>query len=146
MVTRKGSFMAADDIFSKLGFDVVDKAEPDFHLMAKKQKDGAINPAFRKGMTKSLEQYGEGLTILRSPQCPYTEKNVNAIIQTARDEFHIAVNLIELADAKAVQNAPNPFGTFCIIFNGKIITHHPVSNTRFENIMREITDSSQAGK
>lgn len=143
VVTRKGSFMATDDIFSKLGFEVVDTAEPDFHLMAKKFTNSAKDPAFRKDMTKSLEQYREGLTILRSPQCPYTEKNVNAIMQTARDEFHMDANLIELADAQAVQNAPNPFGTFCIIYNGKIISHHPVSNTRFENIMREITGNTK---
>lgn len=137
VVTRKGSFMAADDIFIKLGFEVVDKAEPDFHLMAKKLKAGVSYPSFRKDMSKSLDKYRDGLTILRSPQCPYTEKNVNAIIQTAQEKFHITAKLIDLSDADAAQNAPNSFGTFCIIYNGKIITHHPISNTRFENIMKE---------
>jgi hypothetical protein len=28
------------------------------------------------------------------------------------------------------------FGTFCIIKNGRVISHHPISNTRFENIMK----------
>ncbi|MCK4802457.1 YoaP domain-containing protein, partial [bacterium] len=36
------------------------------------------------------------------------------------------------------QNSPCPFGTFCIVYNGKVIAHHPVSNTRFVNIMNKI--------
>ena len=29
------------------------------------------------------------------------------------------------------------FGSFCLIYNGKIISHHPISNTRFMNIMKK---------
>ena len=138
VVTRKGSFMADDDIYIKLGFEVVDKAAPDFHLCALKLNAGAGNPSFKKDMSKSLDKYQDGLTILRSPQCPYTEKNVNAIMATAQDKYNITAKLIDLEDADAAQNIPNPFGTFCIIYNGKIVAHHPISNTRFENIMKEI--------
>lgn len=135
VVTRKGAFMANDDLFHKLGFVVVDKAEPDFHLMVKKLNTGAKDPSFRKDMFSNLDKYGPGVTIMRSPQCPYTEKNVNAMIRTAQEKYHIPVNLIELPDAQSAQQSPCPFGTFCIIYNGKIISSHPISNTRFENIM-----------
>ncbi|NOR47352.1 MAG: GNAT family N-acetyltransferase, partial [Methanosarcinaceae archaeon] len=37
----------------------------------------------------------------------------------------------------AVQHSPCAFGIFCIIYNGEIISHHPISNTRFENIMKK---------
>jgi hypothetical protein len=40
-----------------------------------------------------------------------------------------------LKDAESAQKAPCAFGTFCILYNGAIISHHPISNTRFENIM-----------
>lgn len=137
VVTRKGSFMANDDIYLKLGFEVVDTAKPDFHLLCKKLKAGAANPVFRNSVNNDLEKYGQGLTILRSPQCPYTEKNVKAIVRTAEEKYHLNVKLIEISDAEAAQNSPSPFGTFCIIYNGKIVTHHPISSTRFENIMKE---------
>ena len=34
-------------------------------------------------MADKLDHYKNGLTIIRSSQCPYTEKNVNAILVTA---------------------------------------------------------------
>jgi hypothetical protein len=33
---------------------------------------------------------------------------------------------------------PCPFGVFCILYKGKIIAHHPISNTRFINIFSKI--------
>jgi hypothetical protein len=133
VVTRKGPFMAKKDIFVKKGFHVVDVAKPDFELLALKFKDSAPNPKFN---IPPLVGYSEGLTIIRSPQCPYSVKNVDAILITAK-EMGIKANLIDLKDAQAVQQSPCAFGTFCIINNGKILSHHPISNTRFQNIMEK---------
>ena len=87
-------------------------------------------------MDETLNKYDKGLTIMRSAQCPYTEKNVNAMIQTAR-QLKLKTNLVDLKDANAVQNTPCAFGSFCLIYNGKILSHHPISNTRFVNIMKK---------
>jgi N-acetylglutamate synthase-like GNAT family acetyltransferase len=137
VVTRKGSFMVRRDIFIKNGFITVDKADPDFELLVLKFNHEAENPKF-KNMSKHLEAYEKGLFILRSFQCPYTEKNVNAILKSAKDKFALKANLIDLKDSDAVQNSPCPFGSFCIIYNGEIISHHPISNARFENIMKKV--------
>jgi hypothetical protein len=135
VVTRKGPFMANKDIFLKKGFQVVDSAEPDFDLLVKKFDVKSKDPKFKSNMTDSLKLYDKGLAVLRSVQCPYTEKNVNAIMETARIKFNLEVRLIDLKDVNAVQATPCAFGTFCIIYDGEIISHHPISNTRFENIM-----------
>jgi GNAT superfamily N-acetyltransferase len=134
VVTRKGSFMAKKDIFIKKGFELVDKAEPDFDLLAFKFNQDSASPRFRD-MKHHLEKYREGLFVIRSFQCPYTEKNVNAILNSAENKFDLKANLVELKDHIAVQNSPCAFGTFCIIYNGEIVSHHPISNTRFENII-----------
>ncbi len=136
VITRKGSFMAKKDIFVKRGFVLVDKAEPDFELLVLKFNHKASIPKF-KNMKKDLERYKKGLFIIRSVQCPYTEKNVNAILESAKDKFNLKANLIDLKDSNAVQNSPCAFGTFCIIYNGEIISYHPISNARFENIMKK---------
>jgi N-acetylglutamate synthase-like GNAT family acetyltransferase len=138
VVTRKGSFMAKKDIFVKKGFVVVDTAAPDFDLLALKFDQYAPDPKFRD-MHKALKRYAQGLVILRSPQCPYTEKNVMGIIESAQTTFNLDAALVELDDARAVQESPCPFGTFCIIHDGEIISHHPISKTRFENIMKTRT-------
>jgi len=85
----------------------------------------------------NLKKYQNGLYIIRSPQCPYTEKNVNAIFKSAKNKFNLKVNLVDLMDSDAAQNTPCAFGTFCIIYNSEIIAYHPISNTRFENIMKK---------
>ncbi|MCU0631669.1 MAG: N-acetyltransferase [Methanolinea sp.] len=138
VVTRKGPFMAKRDIFIKKGFVPVDTAKPDFELLALKFDPDDVGPRFRNTIGKNRDLYTEGLTILRSPQCPYSEKNVVAIMETARNKYGLTPRLIELEDADAVQSAPCAFGTFCILYDGEVISHHPISNTRFVNIMEKI--------
>lgn len=139
VVTRKGSFMAGKDIFELKEFELVDKAPPDFTLLVKKFDEAAENPQFNN-LKENLKKYNKGMFILRSFQCPYTEKNIKDMIKTAKDKYDLDVKLIELEDHKAVQASPCAFGVFCIIHNGKIISHHPISNTRFENILRKRQD------
>jgi hypothetical protein len=134
VVTRKGPFMAKRDIFLKKGFKMVDEAKPDFELLTLKFDENAENPKFKKLDTSV---YGDGLTIIRSPQCPYSVKNVEAIMKTA-EKLNLKPKLVDLNDAESAQQSPCAFGTFCIIYNGKILSHHPISNTRFENIMKTI--------
>jgi N-acetylglutamate synthase-like GNAT family acetyltransferase len=137
VVTRKGSFMADRDIFQKKGFVAVDGAPPDFELLALRFGDSAKDPCFRKDMMDGLKRYGEGVTILRSPQCPYSVKNVNAIMASAKDEFGMRTSLVEIEGSDEAQTSPCPFGVFCIVHDGELIADHPISNTRFVNIMRK---------
>jgi len=137
VVTRKGPFMVHDDIFLKKGFTIVDTAKPDFELLVKKFDMKSKDPKFRSSITENLKNYSKGLTIIRSAQCPYSVKNVNAILETSRKKFKISPKLIDIQDSIESQNVPCAFGSFCIIFNGEIIAHHPISNTRFENIMKK---------
>ena len=138
VVTRKGSFMANKDIFLKLGFSVVDTAPPDFELLAYRFDPDAPEPKFQPGLNERAAEYPEGLTILRSAQCPYSVKNVNAIIKTAKEKYNLNPVMIDLDDPVAVQHSPCGFGSFCILYNGGVISHHPISNTRFENIMKKL--------
>ena len=139
VVTRKSSFMAGNEIFTKNGFSIVDKAPPDFELLVKKFRNEAKSPSFRINWGgKELNRYGQGLTIIRADQCPYTVKNVREIIETAKTEYNIEPNVIDLMDCKEAQNCPCAFGAFCIVYDGQVISHHPISNTRFKNIMKKV--------
>ena len=138
VVTRKGSFMCDKQIFLKKGFEIVDKTKPDFELLVLKFDEKSANPGFKRDVIANFDNYQNGLTILRSAQCPYTEKNVNAIIDTAEKKFNLSTNLIDLISSESAQKTPCAFGTFCIIYNGEVISHHPISNKRFENIMTKL--------
>ena len=137
VVTREGSFMAGKEFFAKNRFKVVDTAPPDFELLVKKFNKKAPNPKFKGDWEKKLSQYGKGLTIIRADQCPYTVKNVKEIKETAEKTYGMKPNIIDLKNYKEAQNSPCAFGIFCIIFNGKIVAHHPISNKRFQNIMNK---------
>ncbi|NMC12256.1 MAG: GNAT family N-acetyltransferase [Chloroflexi bacterium] len=132
VVTRKGPFMAKKDIFEKRGFHLVDRAKPDFELLVLKFDASAEDPKF---LDITVKGYQDGVTILRSPQCPYSVKNVDAMLETAK-KMNMPVQLVELDDAESAQKAPCAFGTFCIINNGKVLTHHPISNARFVNLIK----------
>ena len=138
VVTRKGPFMADKELFVKNGFEVVDKAPPDFELLVKKFDKNAPTPKFKGDWGKNLSQYGTGLTIIRADQCPYSVKNVKDIGETAEKAYAIKPNIIDLENCEEAQNSPCPFGTFCIIYNGEVIAYHPISKTRFTNIMNKI--------
>lgn len=133
VVTRKGSFMAKKDIFVRNGFAVFDQRKPDFELLGLQFRATSHSPGF---LENSLQDYIDGLYILRSPQCPYTEKNVLAMVETA-ENMGFNPRVVELSGHEAAQLNPSPFGTFALIYNGELLSHHPISNTRFQNIMRK---------
>ena len=138
VLTRKGAFMAGKELFVKKGFEVVDTAPPDFELLVKKFNKNSPTPKLKGNWEKRLSQYGQGLTIIRADQCPYSVKNVKEIKETAEKIYGLKPSIIELKNCQEAQNSSCPFGTFCIVYNGKVIAHHPVSNTRFVNIMNKI--------
>ena len=134
IVTRKGSFMVGKELFLKHDYAVVDTARPDFELLVKKYDENAPAPNFK---TNPIP-YTDGLTIIRASQCPYTVKNVQEICETAKNEYGIDVNVVDLKNHEEAQNAPNPFGTFCLIYNGEIVADCLISNGRFKNIMKKL--------
>ena len=138
VVTRKGSFMAGNELFLKHGYRSVDAAPPDFELLVKNFNPGAPDPHFKEGLAERKNKYGNGLTIIRADQCPYTVKNVTEICAVAEGEFGVTAKIIDLQNYLEAQAAPGPFGTFCILYNGKIVAHHPVSSGRFRNIIKKI--------
>ncbi len=137
VLTRKGSFMAKADIFIKNGFELVDQLKPDFKLLVKKVNKKCNNPIYKDNKERLKSIYSKGLFILRSDQCPYTVKNVGEMVVSAEKEFKITPTIINITDYKMAQLNPSPFGNFALIYNGKILSHHPISRRRFENILRK---------
>jgi len=138
VVTRKGPFMVGKEFFLKHGFEVTDRANPDFELLVQRFDQNTKLPHFKP---MDPEKYKDGLYIIRADQCPYTVKNVREIRQAARQVFGLKSHVIDLQDHQQAQKSPCPFGTFCIIYQGRVISCHPISKTRFLNIMHQlITD------
>ncbi len=142
VVTRKGTWMASKNLFLKNGFEIADTAKPDFELLYKSFDSKSEKPTFKGNWEERISQYNKGLVIISSDQCPYTTKAINEISETAQKDYKINPEIVELRDYNDAQNSPCAFGTFCILYDGKLIAEHPISNTRFKNIMNKLVPSS----
>jgi GNAT superfamily N-acetyltransferase len=138
VVTRQGAFMVNKDIFLKNGFETVDQAPSDFELLAYQFDKKSPTPKFYSNWEERQKQYGNGLIIIRADQCPYTVKNVNEICDSAEKEFNLKPKVITMQNHREAQNSPCPFGTFCMLYDGKLIAEHPISSTRFKNIISKM--------
>ncbi len=138
VVTRKGSFMIGNEIFLKKGFVVVDSAPPDFELLVFNIIKNNTPPKFKVEQNLKLMKYKKGLTIIRADQCPYTMKNINEIVKTSINKYGIKPKVVENKNHVEAQECPCAFGSFSIIYKGEILSYHPISNTRFVNIMNAI--------
>lgn len=137
IVARKGPFMAGKELFLNNGFEIVDEYPSDFWLLVKRFAESAPPPRFKGGREKRLKQYGTGLVIFRSDQCPYLAKCVPEMIETAEREFGVKPEIIDVKSCWEAQANPCAFGSFAILLNGKLVAEHPISKSRFANIMKK---------
>ena len=138
VMVRKGPWMADRRLFVANGFEPVDCAPPDFELLARKFDSSAPAPAFKREWSRKLAQYGRGLTIIRSSQCPHIAKFATEIAEAAEREYRIEPKVIALKSWREAQQAPTPYAVFSIIHNGRLLADHPISRTRFRNIMNRL--------
>jgi L-amino acid N-acyltransferase YncA len=140
VVASGGTWMAGPGLFLRCGFECVDTAPSSFQLMAKKWGNPP-SPRFKTGWERTLRRkYASGLTILRSDQCPYIAKSMPDILR-ACEEFEVQPRVVELRSARQAQNAPSAYGIFNIVYNGQVVADHPISATRFKNILRKLPPS-----
>ena len=124
MVTSSGVWLADKKLFLKHGFMEIDQAPPSFSLLVKQFADDAPMPTFPTNWEARARHFGDGLTILRSDQCPYIPDAVTIIADffAKRD---IPTREIELANAQDVQElSPSPYGLFGVVYNGKLLSYH----------------------
>ncbi len=138
VVTRQGAWMAGKEIFLNNGFKEVDKSPPDFFLVVKKFKRDVPSPRFKRDLDKTLKNYEKGLTILWSDQCPYIIKSIKEIKKTIKERYKISARIIEMKSPEQAQTAPSPYAIFSLIYDGRLLAFHPISNKRFMNIMDKI--------
>lgn len=137
VMVREGPWLADRRLFLANGFEVVDTAPPDYQLLVRKFDRGAASPAFQTGWDQKLGQYGRGLTIIASSQCPHIAKFAADIAETAENEYHIRPTVVDLGSYRDAQNALTPYAIFAVIYNGRLLADHQISRTRFRNIMNQ---------
>jgi len=133
VVTSEGPFMAGKDLFLKNEFKSIASAKPSFELMVKILKEGPL-PKFND-WEKQLSKY-EGLNIIYSNQCPWVTRSIKELSEITKKKG-LKLKVTELKNAEQAQNAPSIYAVFNLIYNGKLLIDHYISNTRFLNIINE---------
>jgi len=142
VLARDGPWLASSGIFLKNGFEVVATAAPDYQLLVRKLDEAAADPTLAGNWQKRLSKYPNGLTIIRSQQCPHIAKFADDIAAVARKEYGLTPKVIELKSCREAQNAPTPYAVFSVIYDGQLLADHQISAARFRNIMRNLQPSN----
>lgn len=132
-ICSDGVWIANKTLFEKNEFikgDVLGR----FEIMYKNFNENVSNPEFND-YTKELKNY-KGFNLLYADQCPWHEKSVNDIKISAK-ENNIDLKIKKITSPFQAQNSPSGFGTFALIYNGKLLSDHYLSKTRFENILKK---------
>jgi GNAT superfamily N-acetyltransferase len=123
IVTSERPWLAKKAFFLRNGFELVQKAPPSFELLVKQFKDAPL-PRFSNQWQERAAQYGSGLAVLYSDQCPYIHERVRYVSATA-EKHGIPLKLVKLDNCTQAQSAPAPYGVYSVLYNGKFISHKP---------------------
>lgn len=122
MVTSEGNWLVGKKFLQKNSFESVDQYPP-FELLVRKFSN-APSPSFSGNFEQKLKRYGEGLTIIRSDQCPYIDAGVKAALEAGK-ELGTKTQVVELKSAEDIrQLSPSPYGVFHIVYEGRLLNYH----------------------
>ncbi len=126
MVTSESNWLVSKRFLFGEGFESVDQAPPTFELLVNRF-NRALPPSFPKDWDERLRHFGDGLTIVRTDQCPYIDEGAQAAMDAA-SEFGLKTRVVELHSCQEVrEHAPSPYGVFSIVLNGRLLSYHYLS-------------------
>lgn len=130
---KKMGFLSDPKYMRYKGFETADTAEPYFELMYRPFEEGAEKPRFRNTV-RTHENMPKGFVLYYTNQCPFTAKYVPLLEEMARTrgvDFRVA----HIRSGEEARNAPSPFTTFSLFYNGELVTHEILSEKKFEHIL-----------
>lgn len=135
VVTSDGTWMADRRVFMKNGFEHVDDSPPHFQLLARSFK-GENFPEFPNNWRERLNAF-QNLTLMYTDQCPFIGKAI-AELPPVAEQHGIQLDIHKFNNAaEAREQMPSPYGVFCLGYQKQLLADHPISATRFSNILQK---------
>jgi L-amino acid N-acyltransferase YncA len=135
MISSDGLWLASKKLFLYNGFVETDQAPPAFQLLVH-SFDSVQKPAFPTDWEARQARFGSGLTVIRTPQCPYIE-NASADFLNTAQALNIPARQLELRSAQEVQDlSPTPYGVFAVVLDGKLLSYHYLDQKELEKRLR----------
>jgi len=135
---KKMGFLSDKKYLKYKGFETTDTASPYFELMYLLFSENAKKPCFKPHLKQSgQENAQQGFTLYYTNQCPFTAKYV-PILESIAETRSIKFQSIHIVSKEQAQNAPTPFTTFSLYYNGQFLTHEILSEKKFEKIIADM--------
>ena len=96
-------------------------------------EEGASLPRFRDSVGRQKDM-PEGFVLYYTNQCPFTAKYVPLLEEMAKSR-NAVFQSIQLQTREDAQNAPSPFTTFSLFYDGQLVTHEILSEKKFDKIL-----------
>ncbi|MFQ5818644.1 MAG: GNAT family N-acetyltransferase [Candidatus Heimdallarchaeota archaeon] len=135
VVTTKKTWLPKDKLFVKHGFEKADTFSY-FDLYVKRFSGTTPLPKFYHVSKEQLNRYKNGLTVFKSGQCPYESNMVKAVCDTA-EQMNIPVQIEHIESGLDAQTGVHPYGTFCVLLNGKELTYHSESRKTIAQLLEK---------
>jgi ribosomal protein S18 acetylase RimI-like enzyme len=134
-MTSDKTWLPKKDLFIKNGFEKVDSMPSSFELYAKRLSDKVPLPKFNPIPKNRLHKYSEGVTVFKSNQCPYADGYTNVVMEISK-KAGIPFRIEHIKTCKEAQNAVDPYGTFCVMLNGKVLGYRHVKKELLDSISK----------
>ena len=131
---KKMGFLSDPQYMKYKGFETVDTASPYFELMYLPFDKSADKPCFKKSV-HTHENIPKGFALYYTNQCPFTAKYV-PVIESMAKERGADLQVIHIDTKEKAQNAPSPFTTYSLFYDGEFVTHEILSEKKFEKILK----------
>lgn len=134
---KKRGFLSDPKYMKYKGFETVDTANPYFELLYLPFDKNAEKPCFKSSVKETKQSGGQnGFVLYYTSQCPFTAKYV-PILEDMAESRNVKFQSVHILTREQAQNAPIPFTTFSLFYNGEFITHEIQSEKKFEKILAE---------
>ena len=141
---KKTGFLSDPKYMRYKGFFLADEADPYFELLYLPFDPDCEKPRFKDAVKNpQLNGDAKGFTLYYTNQCPFTAKYVPLLEALAREKG-AAFQAIHLDTREAAQNAPSPFTTFSLFYEGQFVTHEILSEKKFEKLLAERSAKASA--
>lgn len=132
---KKLPYLADTKFLQHHGFEKAAEFAPYFELYYLAFASNSQPPKFKVSCLNCHKTESEvGFTLYYTNQCPFTAKYVPLIEKIAENK-QVALKVIKLKTCEAAQNAPTPFTSFSLFYQGEFITHEILSENKFLKIL-----------
>ncbi len=133
---KKMPFLADPKYLKYKGFKLADTAEPFYELYYFPFKENADIPCFMQQVKKPhIDE--QGFVLYYADQCPFTAKYV-PLIKNIADGKGIPFKTVHITSCEQAKNAPAPFTSYSLFYNGEFLMNEILSEKKFEKINAEL--------